>query len=70
MSAAEATDVAALVAGLMERARSAQKIAAAWDQERVDEVCLAVGWAVYKEENIKILARSAVDETGMGVYED
>jgi sulfoacetaldehyde dehydrogenase len=63
-------DVAAQVGCLLERARAAQKIAASWDQERVDEVCLAAGWAVYKDDNIRILARSAVDETGMGVYED
>ncbi|MCX7028318.1 MAG: aldehyde dehydrogenase family protein [Spirochaetes bacterium] len=67
---AGAADVAALVGGLLERARSAQKIAASWDQERVDEVCVAIGWAVYKDDNIRILARSVVDETGMGVFED
>ena len=63
-------EVSALVAGFIERARTAQRIAATWDQERTDEVCLAVGWAVYKDENIQLLAQSAVDETGMGVYED
>ena len=58
------------VAALVARARAAQAEAATWDQARTDEVCLAVGWAVYKDENIALLARAAVDETGMGVYED
>ncbi len=58
------------VAALVARARAAQAVAATWDQARTDEVCLAVGWAVYKDENIARLARAAVDETGMGVYED
>jgi len=64
------SDDARLIAALVERARAAQAIAATWDQARIDEVCMAVGWAVYNDENIKILARAAVDETGMGVYED
>jgi sulfoacetaldehyde dehydrogenase len=60
----------AYIASLVSRAREAQKIAATWDQGRVDEVCVAVGWSVYCDENIQKLARLAVDETGMGVYED
>ena len=60
----------ALVAFLVAKARAAQAIASTWNQERVDEVVFAVGWSVYKDENIQILARAAVDETGMGVYED
>lgn len=64
------TTNAELIASLVDRARKAQAVAAAWTQERIDEVCTAVGWSVYHDENIKILARAAVDETGMGVYED
>ncbi|MEI6875635.1 MAG: aldehyde dehydrogenase family protein [Spirochaetota bacterium] len=58
------------IAELVKRARAAQAVAATWDQARVDEVCLAVGWAVYNDENIRVMARAAVDETGMGVFED
>ncbi len=65
-----AADNAALIAALVAKARAAQKIAATWSQERLDEVVFAVGWSVYKDENIRVLARAAVDETGMGVYED
>ncbi len=59
-----------VVAAMIEKARAAQAVAATWDQARIDEVCLAVGWAVYNDENIRVMARAAVDETGMGVYED
>jgi sulfoacetaldehyde dehydrogenase len=45
-------------------------VAATWDQARTDEVCVAVGWAVYNDENIAVLAKSAVEETGMGVVAD
>jgi sulfoacetaldehyde dehydrogenase len=61
---------ASLIAQMVAKARAAQAIAATWSQERVDEVVFAAGWAVYKDENIQKLARFAVDETGMGVYED
>jgi len=60
----------ALIAGLVARARTAQAVAASWSQDRLDEVVFTVGWSVYKDENIRVLARAAVDETGMGVYED
>jgi sulfoacetaldehyde dehydrogenase len=59
-----------LISGLVAKARAAQAIAALWDQARVDEACVAVGWAVYKDENIALLAKSAVEETGMGVVAD
>ena len=58
------------IAELVKKARAAQAVAAAWNQERLDEVVLTVGWSVYKDENIQVLARAAVEETGMGVYED
>ncbi len=60
----------ALIDGYISRARAAQKIAATWSQERVDEVCVAVGWSVYNDENIRVLAESAVAETGMGRVAD
>lgn len=59
-----------IIDGLIEKARTAQEIASQYTQERIDEVCLAVGWEMYKDENITVLARMAVEETGMGVYED
>ncbi|PKL07668.1 MAG: aldehyde dehydrogenase, partial [Spirochaetae bacterium HGW-Spirochaetae-7] len=59
-----------LIAGLVAKARAAQATAATWDQARVDEVCVAVGWSVYNDANIARLAASAVEETGMGVVAD
>jgi len=64
------SDTERVIAGLVAKARAAQAVAATWDQARVDEVCVAVGWAVYGDENIARLAASAVEETGMGVVAD
>jgi sulfoacetaldehyde dehydrogenase len=63
-------DNSTIIADLVARARAAQAVAATWDQARVDEVCVAVGWSVYNDRNIAILAESAVAETGMGVVAD
>ncbi len=70
MSVDESAENRAIIEGLVARARAAQAIAGTWSQERLDEVVFYVGWSVYKDENIRVLARAAVDETGMGVYED
>lgn len=50
------------------RARQAAAKLAAFDQRQVDRLVRAVGKVVY--DNAAELARLAVDETGMGVYED
>lgn len=55
---------------MMERARAAQKVIEFWDQEKVDEMVLAAGWEGYKKETAEEVARLAVDETGLGVYEN
>ncbi|NLW87726.1 MAG: aldehyde dehydrogenase family protein, partial [Planctomycetes bacterium] len=41
-----------------------------WPQDRVDEMVAAVGWEWQKEHNAAHLARIAIDESGIGVYED
>ncbi|MHC4192437.1 MAG: aldehyde dehydrogenase family protein, partial [Planctomycetota bacterium] len=41
-----------------------------WSQEKVDEMVAAVGWEWQKPETAKALARLAVDESSIGVYED
>jgi len=66
----EAVERREYVSGFVERARTAQKIIALWNQERIDEMCIAVGWSVYNDKNISILAHAAVEETGMGRVED
>ena len=51
------------------RARKAFEIVEHWPQEKVDEMVAAAGWEWQKEETAKALARLAVDESGIGVYE-
>ncbi|MHB9099683.1 MAG: aldehyde dehydrogenase family protein, partial [Syntrophales bacterium] len=55
---------------MYEKARAAFKVVEFWPQEKVDEMVLAVGWELQKEETAKELARLAVEGSGIGVYED
>ncbi|WMJ84116.1 aldehyde dehydrogenase family protein [Oscillospiraceae bacterium LTW-04] len=55
------------LASLVEAARAAQKIFETYPQEIVDKAVCAIGKVVY--DNAQMLARMAVDETGMGDYE-
>ncbi len=52
------------------KARKAFEIVEHWPQEKVDEMVLAAGWEWQKPETAEVLARMAVDESGIGVYED
>ena len=52
------------------RARRAFEQIEFWPQEKVDEMVAAVGWEWQREGTAKELARLAVDESGIGVYED
>lgn len=54
---------------MIERAKAAQQQVEYWDQDQVDEMVLAVGWENYKQENAEEIARMAIDETRMGLYE-
>ena len=62
--------MSAIVDSLIEKARAAQALVASWPQDRVDAMVAAVGWALYKEANARACAELAVEETGMGVFED
>jgi succinate-semialdehyde dehydrogenase len=53
---------------LISRARTAQAIFELFSQEQVDAIVKGIGKYVY--DNAEVLARMAVDETGIGVYED
>lgn len=55
---------------LYQRARKAFEEYQNWSQEKVDMVCQAVGWELSKPETAEKLARLAVDESGIGVFED
>jgi sulfoacetaldehyde dehydrogenase len=59
-----------VVARLVARARAAQRVAASYDQARVDELVLAAGWAIMQPERNRALAELAVRDTGLGRVED
>ncbi len=65
-----APDVAQEVGEIVARARAAQEAIADWDQERVDELVTAVGWAIVRKDHAESLAQLAVDEGGFGTYAD
>ncbi len=52
------------------KARKAFEEVEFWPQDKVDEMVAAVGWQWQQPETAKVLARLAVDESGIGVYED
>ena len=52
------------------RARKAFEQVEYWPQEKVDEMVAAAGWEWQKEETAIALARLAVDESSIGVYDD
>jgi sulfoacetaldehyde dehydrogenase len=57
-----------LVADAIARARKAQRAFESYDQPSVDEIVTAVAWIGYK--NAEPLAKLAVEETGIGNYDD
>jgi len=59
-----------MVAALVARARSAQAVADAYDQARVDEVVAAAAWAILEPARNRELAELAVRDTGIGDVED
>ncbi|HML38473.1 MAG TPA: aldehyde dehydrogenase family protein, partial [Bacillota bacterium] len=61
-------DMVEYVSDIIEKGRKAQRKFESYNQEQVDQVVRAVGKAVY--DNGEELARLAVDETGMGNFED
>src|SRR6478672_8545215 len=58
----------AQVQQLVSRARAAQSLYEAFSQEQVDAIVKGIGNYVY--DNAEMLARMAVEESGIGVYED
>jgi sulfoacetaldehyde dehydrogenase len=41
-----------------------------YDQEEVDELVQAVGWAIYQDEHAEYISEVAVEDSGLGNYED
>ena len=56
----------ALAEELLRRARAAMRVAYGFDQERVDDLCRAVGWATANEHTFVALTEMSVAESGMG----
>lgn len=65
-----ASDVASRVELTVARARAAQAAIAGYTQEQADALCVAVAWAVTRDDRARELARLAVDESGFGNYDD
>ena len=59
--------MANIIGNLLQRARAAQQIIEDWPQDKVDEMVAVVAWETYKQA--KEIARLAIDETQMGVYD-
>jgi len=64
------TDIQQTVAGLVARARAAQRIAEGYDQQRIDELVMAAGWAIIEPARNRELAALAVADTGIGSVDD
>jgi sulfoacetaldehyde dehydrogenase len=56
----------ALAEELLRKARVAMCVAFGYDQESVDNLCRAVGWATANEGTFVALTQMSVDESGMG----
>ncbi len=69
-TAVVAADEAAIINGLMARARDAMAQFDCADQAQVDEAVTAIAWALYKPEHAKVLAEMAVHDTGLGNVAD
>jgi len=67
---ADAADEAAIVARLVQRARTAQRAFAHATQERVDEAVTGLAWSLYQPAHAQELAELAVADTGLGNVPD
>jgi len=65
-----AIDDAQFVAGLIARARIAQRDYEQWDQQAVDEAVTAAAWAIVAPQRNRALAELAVAATGLGNVAD
>ncbi|HZA95311.1 MAG TPA: aldehyde dehydrogenase family protein, partial [Burkholderiaceae bacterium] len=64
------TPAARSIDELVARARAAQKIANDYDQDRIDQLVAAAGWAIMEPTRNRELAELAVADTGIGNVED
>lgn len=69
-SLATTPDAMDAVAGLIASAKLAQAHYETYSQAQVDEVCLALGWAIMEPNRNRQLAELAVRDTGLGNVQD
>lgn len=62
--------IASGIAALVARARTAQHVADGYDQQRIDDLVAAAGWAIIEPARNRELAELAVADTGVGDVED
>jgi len=60
----------AIVAGLVTRARAAQRVADRWTQAQADDAAIAAGWAIVEPSRNRELAELSVRDTGLGNVPD
>ncbi|HET7635247.1 MAG TPA: aldehyde dehydrogenase family protein [Burkholderiales bacterium] len=65
-----AESVPGVIAGLVRRARAAQRTYERFSQERLDETVTAVGWAIMEPSRNRALSELAVADSGLGVVAD
>ncbi|GAC1303720.1 MAG: aldehyde dehydrogenase family protein [Vulcanimicrobiaceae bacterium] len=65
-----AASIPDIVAALVARARVAQAAIADYTQAQTNTVVTAVAWACYRTDRAEALARLAIEDTGLGRYED
>lgn len=63
------SDAKEYVAGLVQRAKAAQKAIEYFTQEQVDELAAAVAWSCVKDGPAQEIAKLAVEESRMGYYD-
>jgi sulfoacetaldehyde dehydrogenase len=64
------SEASLVVAELIAKARAAQRTFEGYSQEQVDEVVMAVAWALINPDHNRLLSELAVRDTGLGDVED
>jgi sulfoacetaldehyde dehydrogenase len=62
-------EVKKYIFGFIKKARKAQRIAESFSQEKVGELVTSIAWCAVKEDNTKMLAKLALEESRLGDYD-
>lgn len=66
----EEADVSSVISHMIDKAKEAMRQINHYSQVQVDEIVQAVAWAIYKPGNAEKLAQLAIEDTGLGRYDD